>query len=89
MDTEAPMAKPRAGWPLFSNPLRGAAMSRSLADIRLLPSPFATGASLSTEDDFEIGGEFLEVFVRSGERIVGFLAGCMLIGGVWIICMAL
>jgi hypothetical protein len=86
MDMQAPMVKPRAGWPLFSHPLKGAITPRSNADVQRLPSYIAIGASLSDEDDFELGREFVDVFVRAGERLAGFLAGCMLIAGVWIIC---
>ena len=88
MDTEAPMAKPRAGWPLFFEPPEGGRHVSVPCGHSASSLPLATGASLSTEDDFEIGGEFLDVFVRSGERVAGFLAGCMLIGGIWIIRVA-
>jgi hypothetical protein len=55
----------------------------------LEPANFAISAPLSAEEDFELGGEFLDVFVRSGEHAAGFLAGCMLIAGVWILYAAL
>ena len=59
------------------------------ANLRLDPPHFAISAALSGEEDFELGGEFLDVFVRAGERVAGFLAGCMLIAGVWFLCAAL
>lgn len=36
------------------------------------------------EDDFELGGEFLDVFTRASERIAGFVVGCTVIGVVWL-----
>ena len=43
----------------------------------------AASAGLSAEDDFEIGGEFLDVFIRASERAAGFVAGCTVIGLAW------
>ncbi|HEY6578077.1 MAG TPA: hypothetical protein VIY09_02025 [Rhizomicrobium sp.] len=73
----APMGKPQPGLALRF-PLGESA-----------PTPLASGASLSTEDDFELGGEFLDVFVRAGERVAGFVAGCILVAGIWILWAAL
>jgi hypothetical protein len=70
-------------------PLGRSFISWSDADLRLDPSNFAISAALSGEEDFELGGEFLDVFIRAGERVAGFLAGCILIAGVWIIWAAL
>jgi hypothetical protein len=47
----------------------------TLLSPRFVPSTFAAGASLVTEDDFELGGEFLEVWSCAGERVVGFPPG--------------
>jgi len=41
-------------------------------------------AVLSAEEDFELGQEFLDVFVRASERAVGFVVGCTLIGALWL-----
>jgi hypothetical protein len=68
-------------------PLGRSFFSRSEADPRLNPPQIAISAALSAEDDFELGGEFLDVFVRAGERVAGFLVGCMLIAGVWLLCV--
>jgi hypothetical protein len=86
--SEALMAKPQHLRTQPFNPL-GRSVTRNDANSRQDPPNFAISAALSSEDDFEIGGEFLDVFVRAGERVAGFLAGCILIAGVWIICTAL
>jgi hypothetical protein len=62
---------------------------RQDANFRLDPPQLAISAALSNEDDFELGGEFLDVFVLAGERVAGFLAGCLLIAGIWMLCTAL
>jgi hypothetical protein len=62
---------------------------RNTANFRLDPPHFAVSAALSGEEDFELGGEFLDVFVRAGERVAGFFVGCMLIAGVWLLCVTL
>ena len=51
----------------------------------LVPSNFAVSASLVTEDDFELGGEFLEVWARAGERAAGFLLGAAVVAAAWVI----
>ena len=48
------------------------------------PSGSAASAALSTEDDFELGSEFLDVFARASERVAGFVVGCTVIGVVWL-----
>jgi hypothetical protein len=48
------------------------------------PSGSAVSAGLSAEDDFELGGEFLDVFTRASERIMGFAVGCMAVGILWL-----
>jgi hypothetical protein len=53
----------------------------------LVPSNLAASASLVTEDDFELGGGFLEVWTCACERIVGFLLGAAVVGTGWAICM--
>jgi hypothetical protein len=55
----------------------------------LVPSNFAASASLVTEDDFELGGEFLEVWACAGERAVGFLLGAAVVATAWVICTSL
>jgi hypothetical protein len=85
VNKKALMAKAFAGPFLFLNPLKKVNGRRTTADSRLFPSTFAISAVLSTEDDFELGGEFLDVFVRAGERIAGFFLGCGFVAFVWII----
>lgn len=55
----------------------------------LVPSTFAASASLVTEDDFELGGEFLEVWVCAGKRVAGFLLGAGVVAAAWVICTSL
>jgi hypothetical protein len=86
--SEALMAKPQLLWTQSPNPL-GRFETRNDANSRQDPLNFAISAALSAEDDFEIGGEFLDVFILAGERVAGFLAGCILIAGLWMICTAL
>jgi hypothetical protein len=76
MDMKALMAKPQPG-------------SALLFPLGEPASPTLAIGALSMEDDFEIGGDFLDVFVRAGERVGGFLAGCMLIAGIWMVHAAL
>ena len=80
---EALMAKPQFQRTHLFLPLGGSCDMRSNADTRLDPQNFAISAPLAEEEDFELGGEFLDVYIRAGERVAGFLAGCMLIAGVW------
>ncbi len=35
------------------------------------------------EDDFEMGSQFLDVFIRAGDRVVGFFAGSLIIVALW------
>jgi hypothetical protein len=86
---KALMAKPPFPRTQPFNPLGRSVIPRNDANLRLDPPHFAISATLSGEEDFELGGEFLDVFVRAGERVAGFLVGCMLIAGVWILCAAL
>jgi hypothetical protein len=44
----------------------------------------AVSAGLSAEEDFELGGEFLDVFTRANERVAGFVVGCTVVGVVWL-----
>ena len=55
----------------------------------LVPSNFAASSSLVTEDDFELGGEFLEVWACACERVVGFLLGATVVAAAWVICTSL
>lgn len=48
------------------------------------PPGLAVSACLSAEDDFELNGEFLDVFIRASERIAGFVVGCTVIGVAWL-----
>jgi hypothetical protein len=48
-----------------------------------------TDVILSTEEDFELGQAFADVFVRAGVRLMGFLAGCILVAGLWVLWAAL
>ena len=77
MDMKALMAKPHPG----------SALPYPLGESD--PPQLAIGACLSAEDDFELGGEFLDVFLRAGERVGGFLVGCMLVAGIWMLHAAL
>lgn len=89
MVQKALMAKPQfQGTQLFTPPGRFLD-PRNSANFRQDPLYFAISATLAEEDDFELGGEFLDVYLRAGERVAGFLAGCMVIAGIWILCMAL
>jgi hypothetical protein len=86
---KALMANPQLQGTQPFTPLGRSFIPRSDADVRLDPSNFAISAALFGEEDFELGGEFLDVFVRAGERVAGFLAGCILIAGVWMLWAAL
>jgi hypothetical protein len=86
---EALMAKPPFPRTQPFNPLGKSVISRNDANIRPDSPHFAISATLSGEEDFELSGEFLDVFVRAGERVAGFLMGCMLIAAVWMLCSAL
>jgi hypothetical protein len=86
---KALIAKPFAGPFLFFNPLKKTAGEHNPADPRLVPSSFALSASLSAEEDFELAADFLDVFVRAGERVVGFLAGCGFLAALWMVASRL
>lgn len=86
---KAPMDDVRLGPALFSNPRSETGAPRPEEDERQLRSPAAIGAFLSTEDDFEMGQAFVDVFARAGGRIFGFLAGCILVAGLWVLWAAL
>ena len=75
-------AKPQFGRPLISVPHRE--VVRRLRTEPSKRSCSVASAVLSAEDDFEIGGEFLDVFARASERVAGFVIGCMVIGIVWL-----
>lgn len=89
MTREALMAMRLNGLPLPLNPRREPAAQRTRMDTNLGPSHFAISATLSAEDDFELNNEFLEVFIRAGERVMGFAVGCMVIAALWVICSTL
>jgi hypothetical protein len=78
--SKALAVRPQVG-PSLSHPLR------SIVRPTIHP-PVARGSTVSAdlfaEDDFELGGEFLEVFTLASERISGFVMGSALIGIVWI-----
>ncbi len=86
---EALMAKPPFPGTRPFNPLGGSLIIGNDANLRQDPPNFAISAALADEEDFELGGEFLDVYIRAGERVAGFLAGCMLIAGVWMLYAAL
>lgn len=71
---------------LMAKPQPGSAL---LFPLRKPASPPLVIGALSMEDDFELGGEFLDVFVRAGERVGGFVVGCMLVAGIWMLHAAL
>jgi len=77
--------KPQGYQCLLSCPLKEVPGEREETIARSVSSPFAVSAVLSAEDDFELGGEFLDVFVRAGERAAGFLAGCVVMVAIWLI----
>ena len=87
MTSEALTVKSSAG--SFSNPRKEPADYRTTRSPMLVPSNFAASASLVTEDDFELGGEFLEVWACAGERVVGFLLGAAVVAAAWVICTSL
>lgn len=84
MTSEALTVKSSAG--SFSNPRKEPADCRTIRSPMLVPSNFAASASLVTEDDFELGGEFLEVWACAGERAAGFLLGAAVVAAAWVIC---
>ena len=84
MTSEALTVKSSAG--SFFNPRKEPADCRTTGFPLLVPSNFAVSASLVTEDDFELSGEFLEVWARAGERAAGFLLGAAVVAAAWVIC---
>ena len=82
------MVMPQIGPALFSNPPKERAEARNPRNAGPTAACFAISASLTAEDDFELGGEFFDVFVRAGERIAGFVAGCLAAGAIWMLYAA-
>jgi hypothetical protein len=80
---EAPRVKRLAGNLLC--PLREPADRRTPISPRFVPPDFAAGASLATEDDFELGEEFADVWFRAGERLVGFFLGFATVAAAWML----
>ena len=81
MFQKALAARPGIGSTVFATP------SKTVRQTHIMPpavTGFAVSAGLSTEDDFELGGEFLDVFTRASERVGGFVVGCTVIGVVWL-----
>lgn len=78
------MTRFAAGLTLLS-PLKG--LSGRWTGSAPLPVPVSTAvsASLSAEDDFELGGEFLDVSLRAAERIAGFCVGGLAVAALWMI----
>ena len=84
MPLEALAARPQVGSALVSCPPTRVAGQPVRNEVFSAPCSFAASAGLSTEDDFEMGGEFLDVFTRASERIAGFVVGCSVIAAVWL-----
>lgn len=82
------MMKLPVGLPLLLNPWGGSAVRWTRPEAQLVLSP-PISASLTAEDDFELGCEFVDVFLRTGERVMGFCTGCIMIAAVWMIVSAL
>jgi hypothetical protein len=82
------MMKMLAGLPVLLNPREGFAVRWTRPEAQLVLSPNIS-ASLTAEDDFELGGEFLDVFLRAGERVMGFFTGCLVVAAVWMIVSTL
>ena len=81
------MTRLPAGLPRFLSPREGRA-GRWTQTFPLPVQP-PVGISASAEEDFELAGEFLDVFHRAGERVLGFCVGCLAIAAVWMIVSAL
>ena len=77
-----------SGLPLLLNPREGSAVRWTRLEAQLVLSP-TVSASLTAEDDFELGCEFVDVFLRTGERVLGFCTGCLVVAAVWMIISAL
>lgn len=84
MSFKALAASPRAGSTLVSNRLRQIVGQPARSEIFQAPCSFAASACLSTEEDFEMSSEFVDVFARASERVAGFVVGCSLIAAVWL-----
>jgi hypothetical protein len=82
MFQKALVAKPDVGPSLRLNPLRESVRQPRTEPLKARGS--AASAALSTEDDFELSSEFIDVFTRASERIAGFVVGCTVIGVVWL-----
>lgn len=82
MFQKALTVRPGIGTPVFGTPF----MKTVRQSKRMPPAPSgsAVSAGLSTEDDFELGSEFLDVFTRASERVAGFVVGCSVIGIAWL-----
>lgn len=77
-----------AGLPLLLNPREESTVRWTSPEAQLVLSP-TISASLTAEDDFELGCEFVDVFLRTGERVMGFCTGCLVVAAVWMIISAL
>ena len=84
MSIKALAAKPQFGSVLVSNPLRQILSQPAGSEAFTASCSFAAGAGLATEEDFEMGSDFLDVFTRASERIAGFVVGCSMIAAVWL-----
>jgi hypothetical protein len=84
MSVKALAARPQVGSALLSNPLRQIVGQPAGSEILKAPCSFAASAFLSTEEDYEMSSEFLDVFARASERVAGFVVGCSVIAAVWL-----
>jgi len=73
------------GSPLLSTPGRENAVRRTRAVLPLVPSSLSLSASHSTDPGFELGGEYLDVFLRAAERVAGLCVGCLAVAALWMI----
>ena len=64
MSIKALAAKPQFGSVLVSNPLRQILSQPAGSEAFTASCSFAAGAGLATEEDFEMGSDFLDVFTR-------------------------
>ena len=81
MFQKALAARPGIGKPVLWTPFMKTV--RHNAPEPPAPSGSAASACLSAEEDFELAGEFLDVFTRTSERVVGFVFGCTVIAIIW------
>jgi hypothetical protein len=84
MSIEALAARPQAGSALVSNPLRQIVGQPAGSESFQASCSFAASACLSTEEDFEMSSEFLDVFTRASERVAAFAVGCSVVAAVWL-----